>query len=293
MSGTRVYWNWQYLPRIPGFDPFEARWLPKQKKELDKEEKKQEKQEKEKKEEETQPPAAPQSAPPQPPAPKRQRALLLKLAGDGGFARVDACDYVRAYPLSWCRDSDGYVSANNRKAYGGDGRPIRLHALVLGRKEGYVIDHKNGDKSDCRRANLRHVRISQNSANRSAHQQSRSGIRGVHGGPLGWQVRFTKGYKALTLGLYADLGQARLVANTAMGLIYGEGTRLVSGEPFDQRHVEQIVSDASGIAPKAMRRLLTKTAGLGDELSAELRTQLAQRFISSPFKGEGGRAAAG
>lgn len=61
---------------------------------------------------------------------------------------------------------------------------IWLHQVVLEaaggpRKSGYVADHINGVRTDCRRENLRWVTRSQNAQNRGVRRGSFTGVRGV------------------------------------------------------------------------------------------------------------------
>lgn len=56
---------------------------------------------------------------------------------------------------SWCIDPNGYVISKRMK----------LHQLIMGKKQGFEIDHINGIKTDNRRSNLRHVTHSQNVKN--------------------------------------------------------------------------------------------------------------------------------
>lgn len=54
-----------------------------------------------------------------------------------------------------------------------------IHHLVLPQKHGYVIDHINGDKSDCRQQNLRFATLRQNQLNKTLQKNNTSGWRGV------------------------------------------------------------------------------------------------------------------
>lgn len=63
----------------------------------------------------------------------------------------DLKDLEKAKTYTWRKDKDGYAVATiNRKA-------VSFHIFLLGRKEGLEIDHKNRDKLDNRRSNLRFV----------------------------------------------------------------------------------------------------------------------------------------
>jgi hypothetical protein len=55
---------------------------------------------------------------------------------------------------------------------------VALHRLVLMAADGQIVDHKNRDPLDCRRANLRFATNSQNSVNK-AFAGSDTGYRGV------------------------------------------------------------------------------------------------------------------
>ena len=90
-------------------------------------------------------------------------------------------------------------------------------ALHYGAPPTTVIDHKNGNRSDNRIANLRLVSNSENGLNRKLHLNSTSAHRGVHyhKQKKKWEVRIKVNGKRLYLGAYLcveDAIAARLKA---------------------------------------------------------------------------------
>jgi hypothetical protein len=84
-------------------------------------------------------------------------------------AKVSPQDFKRVSKHRWYLDAQGYA---RRVWYvGGRQSSKRLHQEILGDKPGQVIDHKNQDRLDCRRENLRHVGKSLN-----AHNTKRVGV---------------------------------------------------------------------------------------------------------------------
>jgi hypothetical protein len=77
----------------------------------------------------------------------------------------------------WRLNADGYVVASVKLDTGW--LPLCLHRLLLGTKPGYQVDHRNHDKLDNRRQNLRWVTPQQNTRNRRLLQSSRTGFIGV------------------------------------------------------------------------------------------------------------------
>ena len=69
--------------------------------------------------------------------------------------------------------SDGYVQAyqNHRQTY--------LHRCIVAARPGAHVDHKNGDRLDCRRANLRECSHSTNLHNMHTRSRARLGYYGV------------------------------------------------------------------------------------------------------------------
>lgn len=78
------------------------------------------------------------------------------------YALVDADDHDWLSETRWYLHSKGYVVGRPRGQ-----RMERLHRVVLGLEAGdaRVVDHKNGDRLDNRRANLRVVSGAQNAHN--------------------------------------------------------------------------------------------------------------------------------
>jgi len=74
-------------------------------------------------------------------------------------AKIDKDDLDKAKQYKWHLNDQGYIIHRYK-------RTIRLHKLILGKKEGYEIDHINHDTLDNRKQNLRFATRSENNKNR-------------------------------------------------------------------------------------------------------------------------------
>jgi hypothetical protein len=90
--------------------------------------------------------------------------IEVPLANGRGVALVDAEDAESVLRYRWCLHPRGYAQARI------DGRLVLMHRLVLGLTSGDRVDtdHRNRDKLDNRRANLRTCTRSQNMQNTAA-----------------------------------------------------------------------------------------------------------------------------
>jgi hypothetical protein len=75
------------------------------------------------------------------------------------------------------KDKDGYIQLYFQ------GKTISLHKLVFmyfnDREPDGFLDHKNGDRTDCRPCNLREATREENNQNRSKHEDNQTGFKGV------------------------------------------------------------------------------------------------------------------
>jgi hypothetical protein len=82
-------------------------------------------------------------------------------------ALVDEADYELASKYTWYRTPKGY--AVNRSRVAGVKKTLRLHTLIASPQEGLEVDHKNGNRLDNRRSNLRVVSHRDNTRNHGSH----------------------------------------------------------------------------------------------------------------------------
>lgn len=73
--------------------------------------------------------------------------------------KIDKDDLEKIKKHKWCLNINGYVATRNSKKH------FYLHQLILGKKDGFEIDHKNNNPLDNREQNLRHATRSQNKMN--------------------------------------------------------------------------------------------------------------------------------
>ncbi len=155
-----------------------------------------------------------------PRAPRGARWLPL---GNGGFALIDAVRFKELNMEFWYRSKWGYIVRSQWRS----GRVVWLHRTVIGavRKD---VDHINGDRSDCRRANLRPATRSQNFMNKRKGSGCTSEYKGVCYIPRRdrWRMQITKNRRVLKTRYCTDEIEAALAYDTAARKHFGAFARV-------------------------------------------------------------------
>ena len=116
--------------------------------------------------------------------------------------------------------SQGYLCTNVKNSV------IRLHDIVMAftiedKPEGFFVDHKNTDKTDNRRINLRIVSPTTNAINKRNRHNNKTGVNGVCMTPNGsYRAYITVNKKRIELGYYNTLTEATMARKQAEKL-YG------------------------------------------------------------------------
>ena len=130
-------------------------------------------------------------------------------------AKIDKEDLNKVKNYKWhLFKSKGYV--NHSGYINKIQKNIRLHQLILGKKQGFIIDHINHDKLDNRKKNLRFVTYNQNQWNRKAkgydwHKKNKC-----------WVVRITRFSKVYHIGCYKTENEAIKVRKKCEKQFFGE-----------------------------------------------------------------------
>lgn len=110
-----------------------------------------------------------------------------------------------------------------------DGKPIHAHriawALHYGEWPALLVDHKDGDPSNNRIANLRLATQLQNAKNRKVQSTSGTGIKGVERAGSNWRARITHDRRRIELGCFKTIEEARAAYNAAAIKYHGEFAR--------------------------------------------------------------------
>lgn len=106
--------------------------------------------------------------------------------GNGVHTMVDDSDYYTLMTRRWWKSAYGYAA----------GRLGLMHRVL---QEGAIVDHRDGNRLNNQRANLRAVTASENSQNRR-RVQNESGYLGVSRNGQSWQARIKCQRKTYFLG---------------------------------------------------------------------------------------------
>lgn len=136
---------------------------------------------------------------------------------------VDVGDLHLIVNNTWNIATRGCVEATDRKTTNRIGR-IKLHVLLLGKKDGMDIDHINGNPLDNRRSNLRHISHKDNSRNCKLSKNNTSGFNGVNWvkSKNKWRARIKHDYKNIFLGYFHDKEDAKSCRYAATIALFGD-----------------------------------------------------------------------
>ena len=138
---------------------------------------------------------------------------------------IDAADYqkyIKGY--SFCLDPGGYVMYSSRK----DGLTGKYLARVLfGEPDDMDVDHKNLNKLDNRRENLRIATRGQNNCNKTKYKNNTSGFKGVsfHKKAQKYRARISIDGKQKFLGYFVTAEAAHQAYKQAAIQHHGEFAR--------------------------------------------------------------------
>lgn len=150
---------------------------------------------------------------------------------NGEAIQIDEEDYEKISDKVWYIDTGGYPRHGGGKT--APGTPRRLHRIIMDAKVGEMIDHINGDVTDCRKSNLRFATASQNQANRkkTTKRKTSSKFKGVvrrklKDGTFKWSVAVRHDNQYVCGGVHVTEEQAALVYNELALKHFGPYARL-------------------------------------------------------------------
>lgn len=141
-------------------------------------------------------------------------ATWIPLAGER-FALVDDADAEVVQRHHWYVNSKGYAATLIDK------KIVRMHRFLVGS----WIDHKNLDRLDNRRSNLRHADARGNVVNRGVQRNNTSGFKGVSRYGDKWGARLGAGRRRIWLGLFDTPEEAAACYDRAAVATHGEWAR--------------------------------------------------------------------
>lgn len=129
---------------------------------------------------------------------KKNNQVFFYLSNGEKFI-IDLEDFDLVYEYNWKLDPNGYVISKEHITQ----KTIRLHSLL---KPQYIeVDHKNQNKLDNRKNNLREVTRQENVRNRPISKNNTSGFTGVY-----WSKKDQSWYSQITVdGRNIHLGYAK------------------------------------------------------------------------------------
>lgn len=118
--------------------------------------------------------------------------------------KLDKEDRYLLKEHSWRLDSHGYPVCRYKNKY------VRIHGLILPKKEGFMVDHINRNILDNRRCNLRYVTRQQNVMNSSMRKDNTSGYKGIFWFKRNkkWQASIGFQKKSIHLGFFLTKEEA-------------------------------------------------------------------------------------
>ncbi len=146
----------------------------------------------------------------------------------GFVAIVDDEDFDSLAQYRWHIHNCGYAVRQSPMVDGVPGRSIFMHREITNPPKGMEVDHKNGNKLDNRRCNLRAATKSQNMMNQRKRKTSKTGVKGVHFSKQKQKycAEIVVNGKKKHLGFFSDLEEAKLARYKAATEMHGEFVRL-------------------------------------------------------------------
>lgn len=127
---------------------------------------------------------------------------------------IDYIDFDKIKDIGWSENKEGYLIGKRNK------KTIKIHKLIM--ENDAIVDHKNRNKLDNRRENLRYSTIKENSRNRSLSKNNLTGVTGVFIRKNKFQSYIYNNKKKIELGVYETFREAVIARLEAEKKYFGE-----------------------------------------------------------------------
>ncbi len=139
------------------------------------------------------------------------KVVVVPVGGEY-VATIDEIDFELVSQYRWS------AARQHTNVYAMTGRGLFMHRLILGKREGFVTDHINGNGLDNRRCNLRFANLLQNGGNKRFSTGKTSMFKGVYKDRDQWIATCAGN----DLGRFSTEGEAARAYDAAAKEIYGE-----------------------------------------------------------------------
>jgi hypothetical protein len=144
----------------------------------------------------------------------------------GQFALVDDDDFERVNQYKWQAQWSPHTHSFSavRRDYKDDPKRVEMNRFILNAPPDKKVDHRNRDRLDNRKENLRACTSSQNNANAGKYRNSASRFKGVtlDKRTSRWRARIQIDGKSITLGTYITEEEAARVYDAKARKLFGE-----------------------------------------------------------------------
>lgn len=192
-----------------------------------------------------------------------RKVPLGGLRGKGLFALIDDVDLQLVAQSNWYLDSQGYASSARHvpgkvKGEGGRTENVRLHRLIMGLPEAQV-DHRDRDRLNNQRSNLRLATHAQNCQNTVKKIVSKTGYRGVKQES---ENVFVARLSLTTIGYYDTAEKAAMARDLAAIVAQGDfailnfprGQLPLKVDPLPSRNTGERTSSTAGVSYAAKQK---------------------------------------
>lgn len=144
----------------------------------------------------------------------------IGITNNGERFVVDLEDLDKVKNICWYVIRDGYIGNSGKRDKHGKKRSILIHRIIMDAKVGEVIDHKNWDRKDNRKENLRKCTVSENNVNIKRRKDNTSGYTGVNKKGNKWVASISFNRKRTHLGTFETIEEAIIARKRAEEIIH-------------------------------------------------------------------------
>lgn len=142
---------------------------------------------------------------------------MKEIQVESGIAIVDDEDYDKVSQYNWLLHEKGYAVANHK------GKKLRMHRVIMGATDpDDLVDHRDRDKLNNRKLNLRMTDRSGNACNRHPNHARDNAFKGVYPNAGKFEARIKIHGKPKYLGRFKTAEEAAVAYNNAAKELHGD-----------------------------------------------------------------------